>query len=103
MPSATITLQVLVALDVPAEYAAKVTKDDLVEMARSAIPDSFTAPPHGPILGVQVTVDEVCQLDTNHAPVFADVQIEHDIIHDPDIQFDDEGFTQADPDEHRRT
>ena len=29
-------------------------------------------------------------------PVFADVSIEHDICDDPEIDFEDEGFTKAD-------
>lgn len=41
MPKATMKLTVLVTLDVPAEYAAKVTREDLINMARSAVPDSL--------------------------------------------------------------
>ena len=48
---------------------------------------------------MQVEVDEVCQEDADGNPIFADVDhVEHDIIHDPEIEFLDEGFETADED-----
>ena len=89
----TITLQVMVTLDVPEKYAAQVTRDDLIGMARNACPDSMTHP--GPPSGVQIEVDEVSVEDADGEPVFADSYVEHDICDDPDIEFDDDGFTKA--------
>lgn len=99
MPKATMKLTVLVTLDVPAEYAAKVTREDLINMARSAVPDSLTHPDPangrgGPCDGTQVTVEDVCQ-EEGDQPVFADVNIEHDQMEDVGIEFEDEGFTKA--------
>lgn len=95
MPRATIELKVLVTLDVPEEFAGKVSREDLVEMARSAVPDSSVTPSGLPN-GVQVTVRSRAQEDKDGEPVFADVDnVEHDICDDPDIEFVDEGFTKA--------
>jgi len=88
MPKATVTLPVLVTIDVPAEYAAKVTREDLVCMARAACPDSMTVPPHGPPNGTQVEVEGVAQ-EEEGLPVFADLFVEHDITSSPVIEFAD--------------
>lgn len=85
----------LVTLDVPNPYAAKVTMDDLVDMARAGCPDSSVNP--GPPDGTQVTVDADCQ-EEDGEPVFADVFVEHDITSDPEVEFADSGFKLADPD-----
>lgn len=99
MPKATVTLSIDVTLDVPAEFAAKVSQNDLIEMARAAIPDSGTTPNPLPN-GVQVTLDGVGQEDEKKQPVFADVyHVEHDTFNEPDIEFCDEGFKEADPSE----
>ena len=94
MPKATVTLPVLVTVDVPEEFSQGVTREDLVNMARAACPDSLTVPPHGPPNGTQVTVDGVAQ-EQNGEPVFADLHVEHDITADPEIDFEDEGFIRA--------
>ena len=99
MPKATVTLKVMVTLDVPAEYAAKVTRDDLVQMARCAVPDSSEHPDPktglgGARNGVQVEVEEVCQFEDDQ-PVFADVTIEHDTFDRVDVDLEDEGFERA--------
>lgn len=97
MPKATMTLTVLVTLDVPAEQAAKVSKDDLIYMARCALPDSGTHPRSAPD-GVQVTIDDCCQEDAKGEPIFADVwHVEHDQMTDVDVDLEDEGFTRAEP------
>lgn len=102
MPRVTVTLQVLVTLNVPEEYAGLVTADDLREMAQGAVPDSMEHPDPETGLGgcrdgTQVTVDGVCQFedDEDKVPAFADVFIEHDCTADMDIEFVDEGFTKA--------
>ena len=99
MPIATITLRVIVALEIAQELAAEVTRDDLVSMARGAIPSSMTTPDPttgrgGPLDGVQVEVEGVCQ-EEDGEPVFADVTIEHDICTEPEIEFETDGFTKA--------
>lgn len=106
MPKVTVTLQVLVTLDVPEEYAGLVTEDDIKEMAQGAVPDSMESPDPETGLGgcrngVQVTVDGVCIFEDKErkVPTFADVFIEHDCTADMDIEFEDPGFKKADPDE----
>jgi hypothetical protein len=97
MPEATIKLSVLITLDIPEEYAARVTRDDLIQMAQSVIPDSMTHPcPKtglgGPVSGVQLQCDEA-GIEENDEPVFADVKhIEHDSF-DADIEDADDAFT----------
>lgn len=95
MPKVTVTLPVLVTLDVPEEQAKQMTREDIISAARNAVPDHSQHPNPLPN-GVQVEVDEVCQEDAEGMPIFADVyHVEHDIIQDPDIQFDDVGFETA--------
>ena len=92
MATATVTLSVMVTLDVPDELAGKVTRDDLISMARGSIPDSLSCP--GPPSGIQVLVDNVCQ-EKDGRPVFAEVFVEHDICGEGEIEFEDDGFTIA--------
>lgn len=92
MAAATVTLSVMVTLDVPDELAGKVTRDDLISMARETIPDSLTTP--GPPSGIQVLVDNVGQ-EKDGRPVFAEVFVEHDICGEGEIEFEDDGFTIA--------
>ncbi len=94
MPTVSVTLTVLVQLDVPKELAGKVTREDLIEMARGRCPDSSVHP--GPPNGTQVTVEGVAQEEAGQ-PVFADVYVEHDLCEETEIVFEDEGFTVADP------
>jgi len=94
MPKVTVTLPVLVTVDVPEEYAAKCTREDLVSMARAACPHSLTVPIGHPT-GTQVLNDGVAVEDLDQQPVFADLSVEHDITAEPDIEFDDEGFETA--------
>ena len=98
MAEVTVKLSVYVTLDVPEELAGKVTREDLVSMARDACPDSMTTP--GAPTGIQVCVEEVAQEDGG-MPVFAGVFVEHDICEDAEIEFDDEGFTRAEGEEAR--
>jgi hypothetical protein len=100
MPKATVTLSLLVTLDVPDEYVAKVTREDLIEMARSAVPDSMALPDpasgHGGAAdGTQTIVEGVAQEDAQRQPIFAEVFIEHDICADVEIDFDEDGFEKA--------
>ena len=92
MKTAIVTLSVTVMLDVPDELAGKVTRDDLISMARECIPDSMTCP--GPPTGTQVTVEDVGQ-EKDGQPVFAGVFVEHDFCGEGEIEFEDEGFTVA--------
>lgn len=95
MPKVTVTLSIMVTLDVPEEQAKKMTRDDIISAARNAIPDHSQHPNPLPN-GVQVEVDEVCQEDAEGNPIFADVDfVEHDIIQDPEIEFIDDGFETA--------
>lgn len=109
MPKVTVTIPVLVTLDVPEEYAGQVTQDDIQEMAQNAIPDSMEHPDPETGLGgcrngVQVVVDGVCKFNDPERkdPAFADVFIEHDCTADLDYEFEDPGFTNADPDESEK-
>lgn len=100
MPKATVTVQVMVTLDIPAEFAGKCTRDDLIEMARSSIPDSMVHPDpvHGlgaAINGTQLIVHEKAQEDETGSPVFADVFIEHDTCSDAEVDYEDDVFTTA--------
>ncbi len=95
----TINLRVMVTLDVPEEYAGNVTRDDLIDMARGCIPDSLVHPDPktglgAPCNGTQMIIKGCGQEQDGH-PVFADVNIEHDICDEPDIEFCDEGFIKA--------
>ena len=95
MPQVTVTLSIDVTLDIPEKYAKRVSEEDIIEMARSAIPDSSVTPNNMPN-GVQVTLDSSCQ-EEDGEPVFADVyHVEHDTFNDPLIEFLEEGFTKAD-------
>ena len=100
MPKVTVNLKVMVTLDVPEEYAEKVTRDDLIDMARGCIPDSLVHPDPksgigGACNGTQIIVDNSGQ-EEDGQPVFADVNIEHDICDEPEIEFEDDGFSKAD-------
>lgn len=104
MPKVTLTVPVLVTLTIPEEYAGKVSREDILEMAKSAIPDSSVHPDPangmgGCLNGVQLVVEGCCQEDEEKEPVFADVYLEHDCTldaEDIDFEFEDEGFTKAD-------
>lgn len=104
MPSVTLTVPVLVTLTIPEEYAGKVSREDILEMARSAIPDSSVHPDPenglgGCPNGVQITLDSTCQEDEQKEPIFADVNLEHDCTvtaEDIDFEFEDDSFTKAD-------
>jgi len=99
MPKVTVTLPIMVTLDIPEEFASKVSRSDIIEIAKSVIPDSSTTPNPLPN-GVQITLDGCGQEEEDGKPVFADVDhIEHDMGDDMEIEFDDEGFTKADPSE----
>ncbi len=93
MPEVIVTLQVLVTVNVPEELAAKVTREDLIEMARSACPDSMTRP--GPPEATQVVINGVAQTGKDERPVFAELFVEHDITSEPDFEFQDDAFDRA--------
>jgi len=96
MPEAIVTIPVMVTVTVPEEFAAKVTREDLVQMARAACPESSVHP--GPPNGTQVEVNGVAQEDTSGAPIFADLFVEHDVDSDTcDIEFVDD-FPKAEND-----
>ena len=92
MAKATVKLTVLVTLDVPGELAGRITREDLVGMARGCCPDSMTRP--GAPTGIQVSVDGFCQ-EEGGQPVIADAFVEHDICSECDIEFEEEGFAAA--------
>jgi hypothetical protein len=93
MAKCTVTISVMVSVEVPDEFAAKVTRSDLAQMARAACPDSLTLPPHGPPNGTQVLVDDVAQEDERGHPIFADLFVEHDICNEPEFEFEDDFAT----------
>ncbi len=76
----------------PEELAGKVTREDLIEMARGCCPDSMTQP--GPPNGIQVVANGVGQEEAGQ-PVIADAFVEHDICSEPEIEFEDDGFAVA--------
>jgi hypothetical protein len=89
MPTAIVSLSLLVTLDVPKELAGKVTREDLVNMAHASCSVCTSG------LGIQVTVENVGQEEKDGQPVFADVLVERDICRDPEIEFEEDGFTLA--------
>jgi hypothetical protein len=93
MAKCTVTISVMVTVDVPEEFAAQVTCEDLAQMARAACPDSMTVPPHGPPNGTQVLVSDCAQEDEQGEPIFADLYVAHDTINDPEFEFEDDFAT----------
>jgi hypothetical protein len=92
MAEAIVTIPVMVTVTVPDEFAAKVTRDDLVQMARAACPESTVHP--GPPNGTQVEVNGVAQKDDSGGPIFADLFVGHDVDADSaDIEFVDDFAT----------
>ena len=91
---ATIPITVFVTLDVPEEFRGAITKDDLRNMAKGAVPESpIIGTREGVINGIQVEVDGVCQ-ELEGQPVMADVFIETDMANDDaEVEFEDEDFT----------
>lgn len=89
MAEAIVTIPVMVTVTVPDEFAGKVTREDLVQMARAACPESSVTP--GPPNGTQVELDGVAQEDGEGEPIFADLHVEHDVDSDTcDIEFVDD-------------
>jgi hypothetical protein len=85
MPTAIVTVSMMVALDVPEEYAAEITRADLVAMAVAACETKD---------GIQVSVNNVCQ-EKDGEPVFADLFFEDNTRPDPEIEFESDEFKTA--------
>ena len=92
MPTAVVTVSMMVSLDVPEDYAAEITRADLVEMAVAACESKD---------GIQVSVNHVCQ-EKDGEPVFADVFCEDNTRPDPEIEFVSSEFKTAIAERRRR-
>lgn len=89
MADAIVTIPVMVTVTVPERFAGKVSRADLIEMARAACPESSVHP--GPPNGTQVVVQGVAQEDADGDPIFADLNVEHDVDEESaDIEFVDD-------------
>jgi len=96
MPKLSYRVEVDVTLDIPAEHASKITKEDVYEMAASVLGHNHAGK------GIQVIVDGVAQWSDMHPdryeksdPIFADAFV-GGWMDDGEIEIEEDGFDNLD-------